>query len=375
MLFMPIVVLFYEENGLTLHEVFIVQAFYSVSVVLLEIPTGYFADVWGRRNTMIIGNIFIFLGYIVMSFSYDFWGFIAAGLLLGLGLSFVSGSDSALLYDTLFSVKRSNLYLKYEGQITSAGNFAEAFAAILGGFLATYSLRYPYYGQTILAFIAIPASFVCTEPPVHKEKRRASFADIFNILRYSLIENKQLRMFLLFSSVTGTATLSMAWMVQPYFKEVNVPLYYYGILWTILNLLVGLIAMWAHKIDAFFQEKKTLWIILIGLSIGFIFTGLFVSVYSIALIALFYMVRGIATPILKDRINKIIASDIRATVLSVRSFIIRILFSGFGPFVGWWSDNIDLGSAFIMAGLLYAISGFIFIIFYKLASKKKQTNS
>ena len=54
MVAMPIIVLFFKEHNLTLFEVMILQAVYSVSVALFEIPSGYIADVFGRKNTIIL---------------------------------------------------------------------------------------------------------------------------------------------------------------------------------------------------------------------------------------------------------------------------------------------------------------------------------
>ena len=47
MLIMPIVVLFFQENGLSLQEVMILQGIYSFMVAVMEIPSGYLADVFG----------------------------------------------------------------------------------------------------------------------------------------------------------------------------------------------------------------------------------------------------------------------------------------------------------------------------------------
>jgi MFS family permease len=102
MLVMPIVVLFYKENGLNVTQVFILQSVYSLSIVLLEIPSGYFADVLGRKNTISLGAILGFVGYAIYSVTSGFWGFFIAEVLLGFGQSMISGADSALLYDSLW---------------------------------------------------------------------------------------------------------------------------------------------------------------------------------------------------------------------------------------------------------------------------------
>ena len=148
---MPIIVLFYEENGLGLKDIFLLKSVYSIVLVSLDIPTGYLADAWGRKNCLITGCIVAFGG----SLSSTFYAFFIAEILLGIGQSLVSGADSALLYDTMLHYDRENEYLKYEGKVTMIGNFSEAFAGIFGGLLATFSLRLPFYCQILIAFIGI----------------------------------------------------------------------------------------------------------------------------------------------------------------------------------------------------------------------------
>jgi uncharacterized membrane protein (GlpM family) len=72
--------------------------------------------------------------------------------------------------------------------------------------------------------------------------------------------------------------------------------------------------------------------------------------------------RGIASPILKNYINQYTQSEIRATIFSVRDFIIRIIFAVIGPLLGWITDNIDLKSAFLLAGTIYVVSATIVVL-------------
>ena len=59
MIIMPIIVLFFEEHGLSLTQIMILQATYSFTVALFEIPSGFFADIYGRRLSLFYGSIFI----------------------------------------------------------------------------------------------------------------------------------------------------------------------------------------------------------------------------------------------------------------------------------------------------------------------------
>lgn len=362
MLVMPIVVPFYQSNGLTMHDVFFLRAIYSIAIVLLEIPSGYFADVWGRKTTLVAGTIMGAVGFGIYSFSYRFGEFLVAEMILGVGQSLISGSDSALLYDSLKAEKRELEYLKLEGRVTSIGNFAEAIAGVLGGLLATLSLRYPYYGQTLVALIGVPAALSLKEPPRDDRHVKPGWKDILQVVNHSLVENKNLRTAILYSSVIGTATLTMAWFVQPFFKEISLPLSMFGVLWTVLNLLAGLVSMIAYKFENALGQKRTVFLILVFITGSYVAISQTMTAWGIAILVVFYFVRGIATPVLKNYIIQYTTSANRATVLSVRSFVIRIIFAGIGPFLGWYTDQFSLGSALAIAGMVFFTGGFIVLL-------------
>ena len=364
MLFMPIIIIFYQENGLNMTQIFSLLAVYSVVIAVLEIPSGYLSDVWGRKNTMITGVVFSFAGFIIYSFSYNFYEFIIAEIFLGIGQSMVSGTDSAMLYDSLLERNNEKKYLKFEGRMTSAGNFSEAAAGIAGGLLADLSIRYPFYVQTVVALIAIPAAFMLTEPHRHKQIQKFNFKNILQIVKHSLIDYKPLRYVILYSSILGAATLNMAWFAQPYFKLAGLRLSLFGIAWTLLNLTVALSSLISHKVEQNLGRVKLLTGLTVFIPLCYVLLGLYKSIWSIGIIFIFYIFRGIATPVLKDYINRLTASDVRATVLSIRNLVIRVLFSILSPFLGWYSDKISLLSALIMAGGLFFIFTLLTLVFY-----------
>lgn len=366
MLTMPIIVLFYTDNKLSLSQVFILQAIYSVSIVALEIPSGYFADVLGRKKSIIAGAIMGFCGFFIYSLSYGFIGFVFAEIILGFGQSMISGADSAILYDTLIDKGKEKDYLKHEGRMTSVGNFAEAIAGILGGFLAGLSLRYPFYAQTAIAFVGIPAALTLVEPHVSKVKLDIGWKEIKEVVKFSLFTNHRLRWNIIYSSVVGASTLAMAWFVQPWFIRANFETGWFGIAWTILNLSVGVSAFYAYKLELKLGKVNTAAAFTIILAIGFIASGWVKDFWGIIFILMFYLARGVATPILKDNINRITPSSMRATILSVRNFIIRVLFATLAPFYGWAIDKLSLTSALTVAGLVFiTLSGISFYYFRK----------
>ncbi len=364
MLYMPIVIPFYEKNGLSMHSIMILQGIYSVSIVIMEIPSGYLADVIGRRKTLILGMILGAVGFGVYSFSFGFIGFLIAEVILGIGQSFVSGADSALLYDSLLEDGRAKEYTMYEGRITSLGNLAEAIAGIGGGLLALISLRTPYFAQTLIYMLAVPASFGLREPARQTSMLNANFREILRITEFALIRNRELRRNIIFSSIVGTATLTMAWFAQPFFEHAGIKLSWYGVLWTSLNLTVAVMAFIAYRLEMKLGQKLSVWIIAVLIPAGYLAMSGAHSIYGLGILFAFYMVRGFATPVLKDYINRITGSDIRATVLSVRNFIIRLLFAVVGPFAGYIKDVYSLSQAFLLSGIIFLVICIITALVY-----------
>ncbi len=357
MLTMPILFLFYKENGLSTQDLFLLKAVYSFSIVVLEVPSGYLGDVWGRKASLVLGSILGFVGFALYCVSTGFWTFLACEIILGAGQSFISGSDSALLYDSLQAANKEKDYLKTEGRMISAGNFAEAVAAPLGVLIAMASLRTPFFFQAVVAFAAVPAALTLVEPARRKMKGHTSFRQIFGIIRFAMKEHKGLQAAILYSSVMGTATLTMAWFVQPYFVHLALPLALFGILIPLLNLITGFVGIHAYRVEQRLGRKGTILFIAACIPAGYLCMGLFGPLAGLAFLFLFYAVRGVATPVLRNQINEITPSDIRATVLSVRSLIIRLAFALLGPVLGWQADRVGLPSALLGGGLVFLAAG------------------
>lgn len=367
MLIMPIVALYYTENGLSSFDIYLLQAVYSCSVAFMEIPSGYMADVVGRRKSLIMGAILGTLGFIVYSFASSLPLFMAAEIILGIGGSFISGSDSALLYDSLAAENNESDYLRYEGRITSLGNFAETIAAVCGGMIALWcGYRGVYIAQACIAAIAIPAALLLTEPPQIKKIERPTLSQIATICRDSLLTNKELSAAILLSSAIGTATLCMAWTSQVYFVTNGLDEKSITPLWVILNLTVAIIAAFSHKLVQKIGLPIALISIILYIPLAYILLGLLPLVTGILSLLLFYAVRGYATPLLKDLTNKYCQSQTRATVLSIRSLIIRLSFSLLGPMIGVTTEHYSLSVALILAGILLTLFSLLSgILFFK----------
>jgi MFS family permease len=366
-LIMPVIVPFYKYNGLSLSEIMVLKSVYSIVIVALELPSGYFADVLGRKKTLVKGAFLGTAGFVIYSITHNYIGFLLAEIALGAGQSLISGADSAILYDTLAAGRKEKDYARYEGLNASIGNFSEAFAGIAGGALALISLRMPFYIQVIIASTAIPAAITLKEPrKSQRVKNRIKLTDIITVLDQILIKEKNLRYNLLFSSIIGATTLIMAWFAQPLFEEIGIKLAFYGILWTALNIITGISSIAAHRVERLLGDTNTLTLIAIATPCLMIITGISPLIGILPMLFAFYIIRGIATPVLKDYVNQSTSPGVRATVMSLRDLIIRILFAMLAPLGGWISDSYNLKTGLAFTGIvIFVLSVTTLIMFLR----------
>jgi MFS family permease len=333
------------------------------------------ADIIGRKKSLVMGSILGTLGFVIYSSSSSFTGFLFAEITLGLGGSFISGSDSALLYDSLVSMKKQHRYLRLEGRITSLGNFAETIAAICGGLLAAaISYRFVYISQACIAAIAIPASLLLIEPHREKITSTPGIRHILRVCRESLFINLKLSSTLLLSAVIGTATLCMAWTAQVYFVQMGLTEKLITPLWVALNLTVALVAAFSSTVVEKMGKRQAILSIVLCIPSAYIFLGMVQLVPAVLVLLLFYAIRGYATPLLKDLVNSHCLSETRATVLSIRNMIIRFGFTLLGPFMGSLSAGYSLSLALKTSGLILLILSGIaaFFLFHQLGDEVKE---
>jgi hypothetical protein len=153
----------------------------------------------------------------------------------------------------------------------------------------------------------------------------------------------------------GVATLSMAWFSQPFFIAIDLPLVLFGIFWALLNFSSGISSYNSHYFSNKFNYKSLIYFSVI-MSLSFFLLGFSIISYGLFFIFIIYFLRGIVTPILRNEINKITSSNIRATVLSVRSFIIRVSFAILAPVLGFIAEHNSLSITFYFLAVVVGFS-------------------
>jgi len=316
----------------------------------------------GRRPALIFGTLFGSIGFGIYAATQGLWFFLLAEIVLGIGHSLLSGADTALLYDSLLEKKQEKNYIKHESYITAVGNFSEVLAAIFVSLVIFSSYRSYFLLQALIAASGFIAAIFLIEPRVHKNKLSGNLKEILSIVSHTFLNEPRLRNLILFSSAIGFASLSMAWLAQPIMRSAGIAETHFGYTWAVLNLLVALGSITAIRISNKLSFTGSLLFMGIPLSLAYFLIGSNISYWSVIPLVIFYFIRGTAHPILKKYINDLISSEKRATILSIRSLIIRLMFLFTGPILGIIMDKISLEFGILLCGITVLIPTTLFFL-------------
>ncbi|RXD25484.1 MFS transporter, partial [Acinetobacter baumannii] len=128
-------VIYLLSIGFNMFEVSILQAILNITMFLTEIPTGYISDKLGRKKGLLLGHSFIALYLVIFLIFHDFWILSLAYILYGIGLTFISGTDQAYLYDSLKYDNSEQLYGKSIAIYNSTIIVALSLAMFIGGYI------------------------------------------------------------------------------------------------------------------------------------------------------------------------------------------------------------------------------------------------
>ncbi|MHC4109311.1 MAG: MFS transporter [Planctomycetota bacterium] len=160
---MPVFFLYFSEH-LPLAQVLQLEAIYYVAVVSLEVPSGYFSDVIGRRPTLLISTSSLVLAYVLFFWGGSFAVFAAAQVCLAAGIAFNSGTDTALHFDSLIGLGRSAEYGAREAAAHRNALVARSLAALAGGLIGAWQLHFTYGLSALAALGALGVVVMMTEP-------------------------------------------------------------------------------------------------------------------------------------------------------------------------------------------------------------------
>lgn len=220
---------FTDEGGMNFPQMMLIQGWFFFWTFALEIPTGIFADAYGRKNSIIIGTVALLIGIGVYILPWRLSAFLIGSCLWAFGLTLISGADESLVYDTLVALNKQNKSKRVFNVFHGLHHLGWAIGAPLASWLATViGLR----GVVAVMFLPFTAALIiaCSlrEPPRTRESYRALLRDAWERIRttrplYLLGANEIL---------IGAALFVALWTHQELMRETAVQLELFGLIQT-----------------------------------------------------------------------------------------------------------------------------------------------
>lgn len=160
----------FELRYLTFSQLTTIEGIIMASQLVLELPTGAFADLVGRRISMTLGYLTKASTMLLYAFANNFSLFLIYALLFGLGEALISGSEEALLYDNLKELGREKYFSKFYSKMGVIVQISVSIATFIGGVMNSFYFRLPMITYAFGLFLAALVSFSLQEPRLDTEK-------------------------------------------------------------------------------------------------------------------------------------------------------------------------------------------------------------
>lgn len=369
-------VLYLAYCGMNLMQIGLLEGIYHATSIVCEIPSGALADLVGRKKSMMLGRICVTISCIIMLFTRNFWWFAISFLLQALGNNFNSGSEEALVYDSMICLGEEKDYIRINGRINTVIEVSQAIATVAGGVLAEYSYFVCYAACTVISLLAFVPVVFMKEPPVLKDGEKEEhltagrlvarhFQTSFGILASDL---RILKIVTYFSVVFAAHTL-LFFYSQQYYSDMG----YNKIQISIIMLFAGfascLGAILSERLYRRFEKKISVFSAAV-IALTLVFYSIGNPVLSIGMFIGANFFNSVLYPIESESLNRIIPSEQRATLISVNSMFFSIVMIVTFPVAGALADVWSLAPILGVFGALLLF--FVFAWDVKISRKNER---
>ncbi|ABR29971.1 MFS transporter [Thermosipho melanesiensis] len=366
--FEPFLILGFLSSGLDYLQIGILYSIKSIATNILEIPTGVFADLYGRKKSMIFSMISYIISFSIFYFCNSFYLFMLAMIFFSFGEAFRTGTHKAMIFQYLKLNNMESLKVQYYGATRSASQLGSALNSLLSALIVFFSGNYKLiflmaiipYVLNLINLSTYPDELDGNIKKTKKDTLKDFLGAISNWKTFKLLLNATS-----YSSVFKSIKDYLQPIIESFALAIPVFLglnskkrtaILVGIIYFVLYLLTSIASRNSWK----FKKKLNLTlffgaivIMLIGITYYFNFYYI-----SIILFVFVYLIENIRRPIVVSYISE--KSEALASVLSVESQITTLLTAFFSFLMGLVSKKYGIGMGIFVIGLILFVFSQIF---------------
>lgn len=364
----------YQLTFLDLSQIAFFSGLSLITEVAMQLPTGAFADIFGRRFSLSLGNLFMAIPmFLIATYPTSKIMWIYA-FIWGLGRAFAMGTSKPMLYETLSKNGKANLYPKILSKSLVIFQLSAAISITSGGYLYQVFHSLPYYVSGFASLIGVFTAFIFIE-----EKRESFRFDInkfINTTKDGFIEifknSFVTKLTILYAFTVGIANTNQQFFIQPFMVELGMNDIQRS--WTamVIKISIALIGAKIITTKRLFKNKYFILVIPLLLIVSLIPAKYVNLPWAYLTFLGVAFTSGNADLFISPEIHENLRNEIRSTAISAQ----RMLASSIGACIQWISAPIIISNGI---GYFYNYIGYFTLIFilplaYKLMSHKHTTN-
>lgn len=315
-----IIVPFYHLRGLSDSHIFLMGIVWSLTAILTEIPSGYLADRLGRKKTLLLGTTLLTLSYVLTFFAQGFWEFAIIFFLMSSSFSCFSGTEEALLYESLLVLNKDEQMNAFTGRQHASHSFPDIILPFLGAVIANemseLALGFLIGLNTLLCAASWFILWQLVEPPRARsiqEQEEGIMRESLRVLR----EDTWLRK-IAFNKMLVFAAAFIAWRIAPTILEQHgCEKWHLGVYYAGFSILESAFGWYSERLAARFGMftiiKWSPWIQITTLALVLISSNPW---FILVLFVINQSMHGLRSPHFTHAMNARLKSSSRATTLS-----------------------------------------------------------
>ncbi|QEK12975.1 MFS transporter [Crassaminicella thermophila] len=377
--FEPYLLIYLLGMGFNLFKIGILFSIREVITYIFEVPSGIFADHYGKKKELMICFTFYIISFVFFFIGKSFYNFVIGMIFFGLGEAFRSGTHKAMIYTYLeqkgWFEHKAFVYGRTRS-FSLIGSAISAFLSIL--FILNLPSARWIFLICIIPYI-IDFILIWSYPDSLDERRynvlnlKKFFIESFIQLK-NIIFNTSLNKILISSSLYDGIFKTIKDYIQLILKLTiitsaasslkvlegeNMVKIYLGITYGIFYICSSMASKNVYKLNKITTSNKLLVVSFDVMAILLLFLSIAIKNNNIMIIIgiffVLYILKDARRPIFVDVCGDYMEKNQRATVLSVDSQLRSLFTVIFAPIFGFVADHYSIGTLFLLIGILILI--------------------
>ncbi|MFH1037440.1 MAG: MFS transporter [PVC group bacterium] len=371
--FEPFIILYFRETGFSFLEIGTLYSIRETATLLLELPTGFIADFYGRRISMIVSMLAYIASFLIFYLFPYFFAFAAGMILFGVGEAFRTGPHKALILEHLRQRGLLDLRVDYYGATRGASQLGSALNAILAAALVFYGGSYRIVFPAAIIPCLMNLINLATYPKIldraiRRTEKRQTLGDFLAVFRH-----RDSRRGILNSGVFDAFFNTGQEYLQPILKSMAVALPVLSalegrqrtaVLVGIVYFLIYLVTSYASRNAGRMSRRlgdtaRTLNLTYLAgaamLAVAGVFIGLNIPEGAVLFFLLIFVLQNARRPVNITYISEKISHRAMASGLSAESQIKTLIMALIAPAAGFLADRFGIGPALIVSGVVMGL--------------------